>query len=357
MCECDTSQPSSPCAPARDRYSSALSAGTLPHADVPDCLWKLSLVRECPESPDSVEIVPPEAAAWSVLGPMEEELARRRGELLSAQATFAALSEAYADARRDREPPVTLLTGGGLISSALEAAVAGCREELLTAQPGGGRAPHLLEEARGRDVRLLARGVRQRTIYQHTVRSHQATMSYIEEITEAGAQVRTLTEVFERMIICDREVAFIPLSDDRSVAALRVTHPGLVRFLAQFFENAWDRAVPVVPRTAPARSPEITSEIQRAILRAIVSGETDDSVARRLGMSRRSVAEHVRKVSQQLASGSRAQLGYLLATSSLLSAEGDQDDASEALVPEPRSGAGVTCHCLPGPASVVSLSD
>jgi hypothetical protein len=38
-------------------------------------------------------------------------------------------------------------------------------------------------------------------------------------------------------------------------------------------------------------------------------------------MSRRSVAEHVRKVSQQLQSTSRAQLGYLLATSGLLEEE------------------------------------
>lgn len=40
-------------------------------------------------------------------------------------------------------------------------------------------------------------------------------------------------------------------------------------------------------------------------------------------MSRRSVAEHVRKVSQQLDSNSRAQLGYLLATSGLLAGPDD----------------------------------
>ncbi|MGW2609417.1 LuxR C-terminal-related transcriptional regulator [Streptomyces mirabilis] len=331
-----------------------LSTGTLPGADVPDCLWKLSLVRECSDSPGSVELVPPEAAAYATLGPLEEELARRRQELLSAQATFAALSEAYADARGDRQVTVTLLTGSDLISSALEAAVSGCREELLTAQPGGGRAPHLLAEAMERDVRLLSRGVRQRTIYQHTVRSHQATMSYIEEITDAGAQVRTLTEVFERMIICDRKIAFIPVSEERAVAALRVTHPGLVRFLAQFFENAWDRAVPFVPWAAPARSPEITSDIQRAILRAIVSGETDDSIARRLGMSRRSVAEHVRKVSLQLASGSRAQLGYLLATSSILH---PQEDAATATSPGLLGEAGITRAHSRAPLPAVSLSD
>lgn len=50
-----------------------------------------------------------------------------------------------------------------------------------------------------------------------------------------------------------------------------------------------------------------------------MGGETDESIARRLGMSRRSVAEHVRRVSERLGSNSRAQLGYLVATSGLLS--------------------------------------
>ncbi|MET7305832.1 LuxR C-terminal-related transcriptional regulator [Streptomyces sp. NPDC005571] len=66
------------------------------------------------------------------------------------------------------------------------------------------------------------------------------------------------------------------------------------------------------------RSSVIMSDLQRTILLAVVGGETDASIARRLGMSRRSVAEHMRKASEQLGSNSRAQLGYLLATSGLL---------------------------------------
>ncbi|GAA2415917.1 hypothetical protein GCM10010433_13660 [Streptomyces pulveraceus] len=70
----------------------------------------------------------------------------------------------------------------------------------------------------------------------------------------------------------------------------------------------------------PSRTPVVTSDLQRTILQAVVGGETDESIARRLGMSRRSVAEHVRRVSERLGSNSRAQLGYLVATSGLLEA-------------------------------------
>lgn len=97
-------------------------------------------------------------------------------------------------------------------------------------------------------------------------------------------------------------------------------HPAADHLPARHFDEAWDRSVPVRPERVPLRTPVVTSDLQRTILQAVVGGETDQSIARRLGMSRRSVAEHVRRVSEQLGSRSRAQLGYLVATSGLLEA-------------------------------------
>lgn len=132
-----------------------------------------------------------------------------------------------------------------------------------------------------------------------------------------AAEVRTLAEVVDRVIVCDRDVAFVPVHEEPNTA-LRVRHPALIALLVRHFDHAWSRSVPIRPKDAPPRSPAITSDLQRTILLAVVGGETDASIARRLGMSRRSVAEHMRKVSERLGSNSRAQLGYLLATSGLL---------------------------------------
>lgn len=325
VCECDNSAPQQgPCAPALECYGRLAGGERLPRGETPGCLWELRLVVEDPRLPGSVMAVPPEAAAFSVLAPLEESIAEQQLSLRSARSVLAAFGEVYSEVRRQEQPPLTLLTGAPLINRMLEAAVDGCRAELLTAHPGGGRPAGVLSEAVERDVRLLSRGVRQRTLYQHTVRSHPTTLSYIERVTAAGAEVRTLAEVFERLIICDRETAFIPVAENAAEgesAALQVRHPALVRFLARFFDNAWTRSVPV--RTESLRTPTIASDIQRTILLGVVSGETDESIARRLGMSRRSVAEHIRKVSQRLESNSRAQLGYRLATSGLLGPEGD----------------------------------
>ncbi|MFD5625168.1 LuxR C-terminal-related transcriptional regulator [Streptomyces sp. NPDC127072] len=303
-------------------YREALREGRLARGEVPACLRELHLVVDAPEVPEYAVPVPPAAAAFATAGPLEDLMARQRMALRSVQARLSAFEAVYAQEQRTARPSVVQLAGKAVIEATLEAAVGGCRTELLTAQPGGGRPEAVLARALGRDLRALDRGVRQRTVYQHTVQTHRPTMSYIEQVTASGAEVRTLAEVVERLIICDREVAFVPLSDEvPSDGVVEIRDPSLVRVLARSFDQTWEHATPVHPASPAPRNHVVASDLQRTILRAVISGETDSVIARRLGMSRRSVAEHVRKVSAQLGSGSRAQLGYLLATTGMLDGE------------------------------------
>ncbi|MCX4674581.1 LuxR C-terminal-related transcriptional regulator [Streptomyces sp. NBC_01433] len=309
--------PERPCETALTTYRRALLEGSLPQGEVAACLRALHLMVADRESPGFMIPVPPETASFAALAPMEEAILEQRRTLRSARAALAAFEGLYADVHRLQQPALTRLSGHAVISKALEAGVGGCREEVRTAHPGGGRPAHLLRESLPRDLNSLRRGIRQHTIYQHTVRSDRTTLAYIEQVTAAGAEVRTLAEVVDRIIVFDRDLAFIPFSDEPH-NALRIQHPSLVRLLIRHFDEAWARSVPVRPERALLRTPVITSDLQRAILQAVVNGETDAAIARRIGMSRRSVAEHMRKVSEQLGSNSRAQLGYLVATSGLL---------------------------------------
>ncbi|MFG2134827.1 LuxR C-terminal-related transcriptional regulator [Streptomyces sp. NPDC048751] len=242
----------------------------------------------------------------------------------------------YDKANRQRLAPVETLNDPAVIASMLEQEVQSCQVELLTAQPGGGRSPQLLEQALQRDRELNERGVTQRTLYGHTVRDHGPTMAYIERVAEAGAQVRTLDEVFDRVIICDRRIAFVPGEGDRSTSALTVRHPGLVNYLANMFEYMWARARPVDPKAVSQRSPRISNETRRAVLRLMVDGCTDEAIAKRLGMSVRTVATHIKKTSDELGSRSRPQLAYLIGTTGLLSAP------ANSLAPGGGTGSAVT---------------
>ncbi|MEU8700589.1 LuxR C-terminal-related transcriptional regulator [Streptomyces sp. NPDC048680] len=311
------SAPRQPCESALAAYRRALVAGCLPAHEVAGCLRDLHLMVADRRSPGFMIPVPPETAAHAALAPLQEAILDRRRTLRATRAALSVFEALYADVHRTEQPALTRLSGEAVISRALDAAVDGCREQVRTAHPGGGRPALVLQEALIRDLGNLRRGIRQRTIYQHTVRSDRTTLAYVEQVTAAGAEIRTLAEVVDRVIVFDGDLAFVPFSDDPH-HALRIQHPSLVRFLARGFDEAWARSVPVRPERAPLRTPVVTSDLQRAILRAVVNGETDASIARRIGMSRRSVAEHMRKVSEQLGSTSRAQLGYLVATSGLL---------------------------------------
>lgn len=343
-CNCGESPLEHPCEAALATYREALREGRVARGEVPTCLRELHLVIDAPEVPEYAVPVPPAAAAFATAGPLEDLMARQRMALRSVQARLAAFEAVYTQEQETARPSIVRLTGKAVINAALEAAVGGCRYELLTAQPGGGRPEAALAQALRRDLRALGRGVRQRTVYQHTVQTHRPTMAYIEQVTAAGARVRTLAEVVERFIICDREVAFVQASDEESAyrvareaahgmahgmargvvdGVLEIRDPSLVRFLARSFDQTWEHAMPVHHAFSAPRNHVVASDLQRTILRAVISGETDSVIARRLGMSRRSVAEHVRKVSVQLGSGSRAQLGYLLATTGLLDSDDD----------------------------------
>ncbi|GGU23428.1 response regulator transcription factor [Streptomyces violascens] len=67
-----------------------------------------------------------------------------------------------------------------------------------------------------------------------------------------------------------------------------------------------------------ARPPLLTEETRHAVLGLMVAGHTDAAIAKRLGMSTRTVSTHIKKPSELFNSHSRAQLAYLLAQSGIL---------------------------------------
>ncbi len=61
-----------------------------------------------------------------------------------------------------------------------------CCDEALSSQPGGARVEEVLADSMDRTTRLLGRGVRMRTLYQHTARFSPATLSYVDRVTPSA---------------------------------------------------------------------------------------------------------------------------------------------------------------------------
>ncbi|MGW7050525.1 helix-turn-helix transcriptional regulator [Streptomyces sp. NPDC054887] len=289
-----------------------------PEQDCPRCLVALGVVQRTDDG--GWAATPPGLAANALMRPLERAIEEKQRALAVARVSIQRLEEIYrAGHQGEGGTAVRVISGADVISSTLSSAVLSCREELLTAQPGGGRPQELLEKALASDLEALRRGVRQRTIYQHTVRSHGPTLSYVEQVCAAGAEVSTLDEVFDRLIVCDRRIAFVPdPGEERRQVALAIEHPGMIRYLVGLFEHSWDRATPLRHNPREHRPPLLTDQTRRAILQLMVNGYTDQAIAGRLGMSTRTVASHVSKASELLGSRSRAQLAYLVAKTGIL---------------------------------------
>ncbi|GGV05604.1 hypothetical protein GCM10010260_48530 [Streptomyces filipinensis] len=299
-------------------YAKALRTGRIARVEVEPapCLMEFALLHPDPDDANWLRPTPPSVALAQRLNPIEREISERRRlsvELAEAFEPFMTLSAQSATPTH----AISVLEGLDRINAALDVATAECRSEVLTVQPTSRRLEHTLLQGLERDRPLLERGVRIRTLYQHTARYSPETLGYVSQFSEGKVEYRTIDELVERLIICDEAVAFIPVRDDRQVA-LELRHPGLVRYLIKVFEFMWARAVPLSTGAPYETAPDGITDIQHSIAKLLVEGHVDEAIARRLGMNVRTCRAHIAKLAQALGSGSRAQLGYLIAQSGML---------------------------------------
>ncbi|MGW8062303.1 helix-turn-helix transcriptional regulator [Streptomyces ziwulingensis] len=306
------------CDDGKHLYASALRLGRVARteAETAPCLLEFALLHPDPDDPNWLRPVPPAAALAQRLHPLEREIQERRHLAIELADSFEPFMAISAQSPGETHA-VTVHEGIERINSAIERATAECQSEVLTVQPGGGRSEHVLGTALKRGQGVIDRGVSMRTLYQHTVRHSQGTLAYAEIMAKGKVEIRTLEELIERLMIFDRAVAFIPARDDRQVA-LELRHPGLVDYLVKVFEQLWARAVPLLEEPAYAPPTDGITGVQRSIAKLLVEGHVDEAIARRLGMNVRTCRAHIAKLAAALGSGSRAQLGYLIARSGLL---------------------------------------
>ncbi|ELS54481.1 hypothetical protein [Streptomyces viridochromogenes] len=306
-------------ASARELYAACLRGGRPPRdapPDVLDRLVALGLLVESKTEPDRLVPVDPklaEARLGATWRTAALQLLEQAGDLSEALAPLIAEFQGNTTPVVEGDS-VAYLQGKALISACVDDAVSYCTQELITAQPGGGRPANTLNAVRANVRAALSRGVSVRTLYQHTAWHAGPTREFVEEMTRLGAQVRTLDEFFERLIIVDRRTAFLPASADRNKAVM-VREPAVVGFLADIFDRSWQRATEFTGQRTPERSVEITGQLRQMIVRGLIEGESDAVIAKRIGLSQRTYASHLARMKEELGVETRFQLGYQLARS------------------------------------------
>jgi DNA-binding CsgD family transcriptional regulator len=141
----------------------------------------------------------------------------------------------------------------------------------------------------------------------------------------AGAeQVRICAQPPTEFVIADRAVALLPVDGEGAVVAdsvLVVRSPALVVALVRLFELLWQSSVPVSRREAEPPADERADE---RLLLLLAAGLKDEAIARRLGVSLRTVHRRTSELLDRLGVRTRFQAGVEAVRSGMLLGEGDR---------------------------------
>ena len=173
----------------------------------------------------------------------------------------------------------------------------------------------------------IERGITMRTLYQHSARRSSVTHKYVAAVTARGAEVRTLDEFFNRMIVVDRRVAVIPSRNEVAVAVV-IREPAVVAFLVNVFERSWERGRPFTNRDTSLLK-DIAAEQRAMTMRMLIEGHSDPVSAKRLGVSPRTYAGYVADLKTDYDAQTRFQLGYTMGRMGVSGHEEIEDDPAE----------------------------
>jgi DNA-binding CsgD family transcriptional regulator len=264
---------------------------------------------------DAASLAPaarPETAVWRAHPPATVVPSLRHSRARPRARTGAA------PMRGDHAPPelASLALGDGLRHLPTRAAartrmaelVAMTRREHLAMNPEPAFEPQATQSAAPLDRVLLSRGVRMRVLgVQPTDLDPLAPHG--RRPPEKMPDYRRMPAVPMKLIVVDRTVALFPVDPgDFGRGYLEVAQRPVVDALVSLFERNWD--VASTPPAEPGLPP--LSPRERALVALLAAGHTDETAARQIQVSSRSVTNILRVLMDRLGVQNRFQLGLTL---------------------------------------------
>jgi hypothetical protein len=133
-----------------------------------------------------------------------------------------------------------------------------------------------------------------------------------------GEEARVLPTLPSKLFIFDRRIALVHATEvtprGPEIVGVVMRHPELVSTLYELFERMWKAATPIpvtgdISRADPGEEQEPEDEV---LVQSLAAGMKDESIARQLGLSHRTVARRVGKLLEREQAASRFQAGYRL---------------------------------------------
>ncbi|MEU8008839.1 LuxR C-terminal-related transcriptional regulator [Micromonospora parva] len=274
-----------------------------------DVLADLSLLT--PSASQDLHPVNPVLGLAPLLNRAEEEIRRQQLEIEATRQAISTITAAY-ESRTQGLNDVTRMEGVDAVRARLVELADMARRECWSLSPGGAHEPDAMAASRDPNRLAVERGVEMRCVYQDAYRNDPDTVAYAKWLSGLGGQIRTVPSVPMKMIVVDRAVALLPISpSDPRVGAVEVTSPSVLLAICALFQQVWAAGEPL---QSPSRTEADTpTPMELDVLRLLADGQTDEAVARKLGLSVRSVRRVVADVTSRLGASSRFQAGVAAA--------------------------------------------
>ncbi|WP_426513387.1 helix-turn-helix transcriptional regulator [Dactylosporangium sp. McL0621] len=157
----------------------------------------------------------------------------------------------------------------------------------------------------------IRRGIRVRSVYEGRGLTDAVTLTIVERSIRIGEEVRVTDRLPMKLSLFDRRTGFVPLNiDDPGLGALVVHSSPLLDALIALFDSIWSRATALRPGATGWVADGI-DERSRQVLNLMSAGLKDESIARALNMSRRTVQKHVTNTMTLLGARTRFQAALL----------------------------------------------
>ncbi|MFE7354599.1 LuxR C-terminal-related transcriptional regulator [Streptomyces sp. NPDC057543] len=172
---------------------------------------------------------------------------------------------------------------------------------------GGDRVP----EVSPGTLDALVRGIAYRVVYGANILQDPRALEVAHECVDRGQQARVFPDVALNILVCDDRFAVVAVTapDGTGHHSIVVQPSGLLDGLIGVFESYWRMAVPLPLAGEAVESGTSSMNGHRQILSCLSAGLTDESIARELGVSERTVARRIARLQEMLGARTRFQLG------------------------------------------------
>ncbi|MEV6843673.1 LuxR C-terminal-related transcriptional regulator [Actinoplanes sp. NPDC051411] len=271
-----------------------------------DLLLRAGLLRAAGDRPSGTSTVGAGAAMSRLIDQGQAALddCRRGLEFLGAAMPFMAQTAIDAAHANRTAVETERVIGAAAVDAALDHWAATATGELLSLHPQ--RLPTAVgwNTVHHRLLTTVRRGVATR--YVHRVADNTQGNRRLADLSTGGVDVRSLPVIPFPLMVVDAELAVvIDAEPDGEPSALVIHCPAVAGVLRQVFEHYWQSAT--APEAPAGLSP--VSAHRRAVLGMMAAGLKDESIARELGVSVRTLRRQVAELMDELGLRTRFQLG------------------------------------------------